>query len=322
MKNTTTPICELSKVADEMSKGIVDQDVAMNKNLVQSGNHHVINTSSVSYFNVFSPNSKLNDSATKNRSEQVGNTPVNVVSPLYATKLRPTSSTVANLHKLKVNVPNDADYHVWLPLDSVHEEKYGLKKVTLGKGNFFFKFSSTEGVDSVLRDGSIDDSDLVLGLIGSKDTVNIKEKRVVLTGSSSLKSGEDTNPMKNTTTPICEPFKVADKMSKGIVDQDVAMTKNPVQSVLKNTSEHFGNTPVNVVSPLYATKLRPTSSTMANLQKLKANIPNVADYHVWLPLDSVDEEKYRLKKVTLGKGNFFFKFSSTESVDSVLRDGP
>nr|GFD23230.1 hypothetical protein [Tanacetum cinerariifolium] len=32
-------------------------------------------------------------------------------------------------------------------------EKYGLKKVTLVKGFFFFKFSSTEGVDSVLRDG-------------------------------------------------------------------------------------------------------------------------------------------------------------------------
>nr|GEV73809.1 hypothetical protein [Tanacetum cinerariifolium] len=51
------------------------------------------------------------------------------------------------------NVPNDVDYDVWLPLDSVYEEKYGLKKVTLVKGFFFFKFSSTEGVDLVLRDG-------------------------------------------------------------------------------------------------------------------------------------------------------------------------
>ncbi|GKB71650.1 hypothetical protein Tco_0933062 [Tanacetum coccineum] len=85
----------------------------------------------------------------------------------------------------KANVPNDADYDVWLPLDSVHKvndrmknslyvyfigkrlafpvvewfvrnnwETYGLKKVTLVKGFFFFKFSSTKGVDLVLRDGA------------------------------------------------------------------------------------------------------------------------------------------------------------------------
>ncbi|GKA08421.1 zinc knuckle CX2CX4HX4C containing protein [Tanacetum coccineum] len=32
-------------------------------------------------------------------------------------------------------------------------KKYGLEKVTLVKGFLFFKFSSNEGVDSVLRDG-------------------------------------------------------------------------------------------------------------------------------------------------------------------------
>ncbi|GJR70179.1 zinc knuckle CX2CX4HX4C containing protein [Tanacetum coccineum] len=32
-------------------------------------------------------------------------------------------------------------------------EKYGFKKVTMVKGFFFFKFSSTEGVDSMLREG-------------------------------------------------------------------------------------------------------------------------------------------------------------------------
>ncbi|GJS83759.1 zinc knuckle CX2CX4HX4C containing protein [Tanacetum coccineum] len=82
-----------------------------------------------------------------------------------------------------VNVPDDADYDVWLPLASVHEvndrmknslygyfigkrlafpvvewfvpnnwEKYGLKKVTMVKDFFFIKFSFVEGVDSVLRD--------------------------------------------------------------------------------------------------------------------------------------------------------------------------
>ncbi|GJY74262.1 reverse transcriptase domain-containing protein [Tanacetum coccineum] len=48
------------------------------------------------------------------------------------------------------NVLNDADYDVLLPLASVHK---GLKKVTMAKGFFFFKFSSIEGVDLVLRDG-------------------------------------------------------------------------------------------------------------------------------------------------------------------------
>nr|GEV18678.1 hypothetical protein [Tanacetum cinerariifolium] len=67
--------------------------------------------------------------------------------------LVPTSprSMEANLYKLEVNVPKDADYDGWLPLASVHEEKYGLKKVTMPKDFFFFKFLSTEGVYSVLR---------------------------------------------------------------------------------------------------------------------------------------------------------------------------
>nr|GEW28950.1 hypothetical protein [Tanacetum cinerariifolium] len=37
----------------------------------------------------------------------------------YITKLSPTSLTKANLQNLKVNVPNDTDYEVWLPLASV-----------------------------------------------------------------------------------------------------------------------------------------------------------------------------------------------------------
>ncbi|GKD09719.1 RNA-directed DNA polymerase, eukaryota, reverse transcriptase zinc-binding domain protein [Tanacetum coccineum] len=47
----------------------------------------------------------------------------------------PTSTTMDNIRKLKANVPNDADYDVWLPLASVHE------------------FSSTKGFDLVLKDG-------------------------------------------------------------------------------------------------------------------------------------------------------------------------
>ncbi|GJX55613.1 ribonuclease H-like domain-containing protein [Tanacetum coccineum] len=82
------------------------------------------------------------------------------------------------------NVPNDADFDIWLPLASVHGvndrmknslygyfidkrlaflvvewfvlnnwKKHGLEKVRLVKDFFLFKFTSTEGVDSVLRDG-------------------------------------------------------------------------------------------------------------------------------------------------------------------------
>ncbi|GJR68250.1 putative reverse transcriptase domain-containing protein [Tanacetum coccineum] len=53
----------------------------------------------------------------------------------YANKLSTTSLTKANLRKLDANVPIDDDYDVWLPLALVNE------------------FSSTEGVDSVLKDG-------------------------------------------------------------------------------------------------------------------------------------------------------------------------
>ncbi|GKC51698.1 putative ribonuclease H-like domain-containing protein, partial [Tanacetum coccineum] len=51
------------------------------------------------------------------------------------TPVNPGTPHEANLLKLDANVPNDADYDVWLPLASVHE------------------LSCTEDVDSVLRDG-------------------------------------------------------------------------------------------------------------------------------------------------------------------------
>ncbi|GKD75977.1 ribonuclease H-like domain-containing protein, partial [Tanacetum coccineum] len=92
-------------------------------------------------------------SPNKNGSEQVGDEVMKEIPASYANKLSPTSLTKANLREVDATVPNDANYYVWLPLASVHEEKYGLKKVTLVKGIFFYKFSSTEGVDSVLRDG-------------------------------------------------------------------------------------------------------------------------------------------------------------------------
>ncbi|GKF59395.1 hypothetical protein Tco_0176181 [Tanacetum coccineum] len=74
---------------------------------------------------------------------------MNKLSSSYANKLSPESLTKANLRKLEVNVLNGDDCDVWLHVASVHEEKYGLEKVTLVKGFFFFKFASIEGVDYV-----------------------------------------------------------------------------------------------------------------------------------------------------------------------------
>ncbi|GJW45516.1 ribonuclease H-like domain-containing protein [Tanacetum coccineum] len=72
----------------------------------------------------------------------------------------------------------------------------------------------------------------------------------------------------------------------------------------KNRGRKVGNELVNEFPSSYATKLSPTSSIMANLRKLEASVPKVADYYVWLPLALVHE------------------FSSKEGVDFVLQDGP
>ncbi|GKA30433.1 hypothetical protein Tco_0716738 [Tanacetum coccineum] len=57
-------------------------------------------------------------SSTKNGGDQVG---IKEAPTSYTTKLRPTSLSKTNLWKLDPNVPNDADFDIWLPLASVHE---------------------------------------------------------------------------------------------------------------------------------------------------------------------------------------------------------
>ncbi|GKA31872.1 hybrid signal transduction histidine kinase M, partial [Tanacetum coccineum] len=101
---------------------------------IHAGSPNIIDTGTILYFTLVSPmSSSLN--ANKNRGSKGGTEPVNEVPSSYATKLRPTSSTKANLRKIEANIPQDADYDFWLTLALVHE------------------FSSNEGVDSVLRDG-------------------------------------------------------------------------------------------------------------------------------------------------------------------------
>nr|GEY20742.1 hypothetical protein [Tanacetum cinerariifolium] len=70
----------------------------------------------------------LNGSAIKNGGKRVVNNNINESSSSYASKLRLgrsklslTSSTKAYLRKIKANVPNEADYDIWLPLALVYE---------------------------------------------------------------------------------------------------------------------------------------------------------------------------------------------------------
>nr|GEY75504.1 retrotransposable element Tf2 [Tanacetum cinerariifolium] len=83
--------------------------------------------------------------------------------------------------------------------------------------------------------------------------------------------------MHNTAAiPISEPLEVTDEAKKSTASPDV------------------GNTPVNEFPTSYATKVSPTSVTMANIQKLEANVPNDADYDIWLPLASVHKINDRM----------------------------
>ncbi|GKG14234.1 hypothetical protein Tco_0353834, partial [Tanacetum coccineum] len=52
---------------------------------------------------------------------------------------------------------------------------------------------------------------------------------------------------------------------------------------------------INVVPSSYANKLSPKSLTKANLRKLEANVPNVVDYDIWLPLASFHEVNDQMK---------------------------
>ncbi|GJU96854.1 primary amine oxidase-like protein [Tanacetum coccineum] len=82
------------------------------------------------------PNNSETMSLNQNGGDEVGyESGMNKLSSSYANKLSPESLTKANLRKLEVNVPNGADYDVWLHVASVHE------------------FASIEGVDYVLRNG-------------------------------------------------------------------------------------------------------------------------------------------------------------------------
>ncbi|GJS14151.1 hypothetical protein Tco_0408623 [Tanacetum coccineum] len=94
------------------------------------GTPKVLNTGPILYVNI---GSAVPTSPNKNGSEQVGNKVVmNECPSSYTYKLNPASLTKANFRKLKANLPNYADYDVWLPLTSVHEVNDRMKNSLYG----------------------------------------------------------------------------------------------------------------------------------------------------------------------------------------------
>nr|GEX35898.1 zinc knuckle CX2CX4HX4C [Tanacetum cinerariifolium] len=86
------------------------------------GNGLNLNDPSMSTAGLTRTTSVFTRPTTKNGGEKVGNERVmNELPSSYANKLSHTSSSMANLHILEANVPNDTDYDVWLPLASVHK---------------------------------------------------------------------------------------------------------------------------------------------------------------------------------------------------------
>ncbi|GKB35670.1 hypothetical protein Tco_0880612 [Tanacetum coccineum] len=90
--------------------------------LPRQGNGSNPNDPSTSTVGLTHTTSVFTGPTTKNGSEKVGNERVmKEVPSSYANKHNPTSSSKANLRIFEANVPNDADYDVWLLLASIYE---------------------------------------------------------------------------------------------------------------------------------------------------------------------------------------------------------
>nr|GEU74486.1 retrovirus-related Pol polyprotein from transposon TNT 1-94 [Tanacetum cinerariifolium] len=97
---------------------------------VHSSNPNELNMGLIPFINAVNV---VPTSFNKNGSEQVGDVLVmNEIPSSYDNKLNTTSLTMANLQKLDANVPNDADYDVWLPLALVHEVNDRIKNSLYG----------------------------------------------------------------------------------------------------------------------------------------------------------------------------------------------
>ncbi|GJW34268.1 reverse transcriptase domain-containing protein [Tanacetum coccineum] len=86
------------------------------------------------------------------------------------------------------------------------------------------------------------------------------------------------------------PIKVSHKPVAESTGSDATMSVD-----VSSEAPNINGQSINVVPLSYANNLSPKSLTKANLQKLEANVPNGADYDVWLPLASVHEVHGRMK---------------------------
>nr|GEW22221.1 hypothetical protein [Tanacetum cinerariifolium] len=135
-------------------------------------------------------------------------------------------------------------------------------------------------------------------------------------GRSEKKKGNDrdeqptvTNGHNPTATPMLTPTditKVTEVTSGNIRHEATGGINNEATKVTDVRSEHIGNIhDMNNIPSSYANKLNPTSLTKANLRKLKTNVPNDADYDVWLPLASIQESNYARILIRINACNDF-----------------
>ncbi|GJY40837.1 zinc finger, CCHC-type containing protein [Tanacetum coccineum] len=141
----------------------------------------------------------------------------------YVNKLSPTSLTKDNLRKLDANMPNDADFNIWLPLASVHEVNDTMKNSLcgyfIGKGHAFPVMECDDCPKATKRvvnkvdkgkDGSsgADDEGFIKvekkksGGVSLKTAPFVGKKHVWTSGNSSKTSGNSSKTSGNSSKMI------------------------------------------------------------------------------------------------------------------------
>ncbi|GJZ54880.1 hypothetical protein Tco_0610073, partial [Tanacetum coccineum] len=116
-----------------------------------------------------------------------------------------------------------------------------------------------------------------------------EDNSIVETSSGNTYAAGYTSVCLNTVTASPSNF------TAGLIDVAPTCMPNVVNSGPTSPNKNGGNQVGNEFPSSYANKLSPTSLTKANLQKLKVNVPDDADYDVWLPLALVYEVNDKMK---------------------------
>ncbi|GJW80065.1 RNA-directed DNA polymerase, eukaryota, reverse transcriptase zinc-binding domain protein [Tanacetum coccineum] len=142
--------CNIPSRSNPTDSYVADVTTIQNDN-VQTSFSNVVNIGSMPYINFVNIVHSQTDGSTIVGSDQVGHeAAAKEATSSYADKLSHTSVTEVNLRKSMLMLAFPVVE--WFVRNNW--KKYGLEKVTLVKGFFFFNFSSIEGVDLVFRDGS------------------------------------------------------------------------------------------------------------------------------------------------------------------------